>query len=151
MIYKIKYLCAALLAASTFNAAAADWDMVESSADQQVFFDTQSVNNEERGLVQVRVLENFAKTNQEMGQGVYEHKSRVMLVGVDCQNGLISYEQWSLHAGALGTGSTVWADSMQTGPAFFRPEDESGYDYVVRNVCSSALARPNFDFTQNEK
>jgi hypothetical protein len=140
---RIKYLWVALLAVATLNAAAADWDMVESTADQQMFFDTQSVNNERTGLVQVRVLENFSKTNEEMGQGVYEHKSRVMLVGVDCQSGLISYEQWSLHAGALGTGSTVWADSMQNGPAFFRPEHESGYDNILRNVCSSALAQPN--------
>lgn len=117
--------------------------MVASSADEQVFVDSQGINKKEEGLIQVRVLENFAKTNQEMGQGVYEHKSRVMLLALDCRLGAVSYEQWSLHADALGTGATVWADSMQNGPAFFRPDRESGYGRVVRSVCGAEMARPN--------
>jgi hypothetical protein len=60
-----------------------------------------------------------------------------------CRLGAVGYEQWSLHADALGTGATVWADSMQNGPAFFRPDQESGYGRVVRRVCSSAFAGSN--------
>ena len=143
VIYKIKLLLGASLAAAAFNSSASDWTMVASSADEQVFVDSQGINRKEEGLMQVRVLENFAKTNEEMGEGVYEHKSRVMLLAVDCRLGAVSYEQWSLHADALGTGATVWADSMQNGPAFFRPDRESGYGQVVRNVCGAELARSN--------
>ncbi len=140
---KIKPALAIFLATAAFNCFAADWNMVGATAEEQVFIDSQSINKERDGLVQVRVLENFAKTNQEMGEGVYEHKSRVMLLAVDCRVGAVSYEQWSLHADALGTGATVWADSMQNGPAFFRPDQQSGYGRVVVRVCGSALAGSN--------
>jgi hypothetical protein len=140
---KIKPALAIFLSTVAFNCLAADWNMVGATAEEQVFIDSQSINTKTDGLLQVRVLENFAKTNEEMGEGVYEHKSRVMLLAVDCRLGAVSYEQWSLHADALGTGATVWADSMQNGPAFFRPDRESGYGRVVHRVCSSAIAGSN--------
>jgi hypothetical protein len=140
---KIKPALAIFLSTVAFNCIAADWNMVGATAEEQVFIDSQSINTKRDGLLQVRVLENFAKTNEEMGEGVYEHKSRVMLLAVDCRLGAVSYEQWSLHADALGTGATVWADSMQNGPAFFRPDRQSGYGHVVRQVCSSAMAGSN--------
>jgi hypothetical protein len=140
---KFRPALAIFLATVALNGFAADWNMVGASAEEQMFIDSQSINKERDGLVQVRVLENFAKTNEEMGEGVYEHKSRVMLLAVDCVSGAVSYEQWSLHADALGTGATVWADSMQNGPAFFRPEHLSGYGRVVSRVCGAALAGSN--------
>jgi len=140
---KIKPALAVFLTTVAFNCFGADWNMVGATAEEQVFIDSQSINKERNGLVQVRVLENFAKTNEEMGEGVYEHKSRVMLLAVDCSVGAVSYEQWSLHADALGTGTTVWADSMQNGPAFFRPDRQSGYGRVVSRVCSSTFAGSN--------
>ena len=140
---KIKPALAIFLSTVAFNCLAADWNMVGATAGEQMFIDSQSINTKRDGLLQVRVLENFAKTNEEMGEGVYEHKSRVMLLAVDCRVGAVSYEQWSLHADALGTGATVWADSMQNGPAFFRPDRESGYGRVVRRVCGSAIAGSN--------
>jgi hypothetical protein len=57
--------------------------------------------------------------------------------------GAVSYQQWSLHADAPGSGATVWADSMQNGPAFFRPEGASGYGRVVGSVCNSPVAMQN--------
>jgi hypothetical protein len=134
----IKAAIAALLTLYAFDSFASTWSMVASSAHEQVFIDSQSIIKERDGLVQVSVLENFAQTNEEMGQGVYEHKSRVMLVAVDCRSGRLSYEHWRLHANALGTGPTVWADSMQGGHAFFRPDRESGYERVVQSVCGAA-------------
>jgi len=138
---KIKSLFTAVLAAASLNIFAADWNMVSSSADEQVFVDSQSIVKGTDNTLQVRILENFAHTN-DMGQGVYEHKSRFMLMAVDCEAGAVSYQQWSLHADALGSGATVWADSMQNGPAFFRPEDAgaSGYGRVVATVCNSPIA-----------
>ena len=139
---KFKSLFAASLAAVSFNAFAADWNMVSSSAEEQVFVDSQSLIKETDNLIQVRILENFAHTN-DMGQGVYDHKSRFILLAVDCEAGAVSYQQWSLHADALGSGATVWADSMQGGPAFFRPDDKSGYGRVVSTVCNSPIAMGN--------
>src|SRR5579859_618219 len=110
---KIAPVLAVFLATVAFNSFGADWSMVAATAEEQVFIDSQSINKQRDGFVQVRILENFAKTNEEMGEGVYEHKSRVMLLAVDCRLGALSYEHWSLHAGALGTGATIWADSMQ--------------------------------------
>jgi hypothetical protein len=116
--------------------------MVSSTADEQVFIDPQSLNKDTDHTIQVRVLENFAKP-ADMGPGVYEQMSRVMLVGVDCHEGAVTYQQWSLQTGALGTGATVWADSMQNGPAFFHPDSGSGYAHVLLNVCHSPLAMQN--------
>ena len=130
------------LAIASLNATAADWKMVSSTADEQVFIDPQSLNKDTDQTIQVRVLENFAEP-ADMGKGVYEHMSRVMLVGVDCQAGAVTYEHWSLQTGALGTGATVWADSMQNGPAFFHPERGSGYGRVLLNVCHSPVALQN--------
>lgn len=139
---KFKSVFAAFLAAASLNAVAADWNMVSSSADEQVFVDSQSLVKGTDNIIQVRILENFAKT-KDMGQGVYDHKSRFMLLVVDCAAGAMGYQQWSLHADALGSGATVWADNMQNGPAFFRPESGSGYGRVVGSVCNSPVAMHN--------
>ena len=122
---KFKSLFATILAAASFNSVASDWNMVSSSADEQVFVDSQSIIKGTDNLLQVRILENFAHTT-DMGHGFYDHKSRFLLLAVDCEAGAVSYQQWSLHADALGSGATVWADSMQNGPAFFRPDGASG-------------------------
>jgi len=137
---RVKSWLAVALAAASLNAFAADWKMVSSTADEQVFIDPQSLNRDTDRTIQVRVLENYAKP-ADMGKGVYEHMSRVMLVGVDCQAGAVTYQQWSLQTGALGTGATVWADSMRNGPAYFHPERGSGYARVLVNVCQSPVAK----------
>jgi len=139
---KFKSLFAAFLAAASLNAFAADWDMVSSSAEEQVFVDSQSLIKGTDNIIQVRILENFADT-RNMGHGFYDHKSRFMLMAVDCEAGAVSYEQWSLHADALGTGATVWADGMQGGPAFFRPEAGTGYERVLETVCNVSIAMRN--------
>ena len=136
---KLKFLFAAFFAAASFNSVAADWDMVSSSADEQVFVDSQSLIKGTDNIIQVRILENFAET-MHMGHGFYQHKSRFMLMAVDCEAGALSYEQWSLHADALGSGATVWAASMQHGPAFFRPDAGSGYERVLSTVCNAPIA-----------
>src|SRR4026209_2727251 len=97
---KFNSLFAAILAAASLNAVAADWSMVSSSAEEQVFVDSQSIIKDTDNLMQVRVLENFAETTV-MGHGFYEHKSRFILLAVDCEAGAVSYQQWSLHADAL--------------------------------------------------
>ena len=135
----LKTLFAVLIVGVSFNAIAADWSMVSSSAEEQVFIDSQSIVKDADNLVQVNVLENFADTTK-MGHGQYDHKSRFILLAVDCKVGAVTYEQWSLHAGALGTGATVWADSMQGGPAFFRPDPGTGYGRVMATVCNSPIA-----------
>ena len=139
---RVKSWLAVALAAASLNAFAADWKMVSSTADEQVFIDAQSLNRDTDRTIQVRVLENFARP-ADMGTGVYEHMSRVMLVGVDCHAGAVTYRHWSLQTGALGAGATVWADSMQNGPAFFHPDRGSGYERVVLSVCHSPLAMRN--------
>ena len=139
---KFKSLFAAFLAAASLNAFAADWDMVSSSAEEQVFVVSQSLIKGTDNIIQVRILENFADT-RNMGHGFYDHKSRFMLMAVDCEAGAVSYEQWSLHADALGTGATVWADGMQGGPAFFRPEAGTGYERVLETVCNVSIAMQN--------
>ena len=139
---KFKSLFAAFLAAASLNAFAADWNMVSSSAEEQVFVDSQSLIKGTDNIIQVRILENFADT-RNMGHGFYDHKSRFMLMAVDCEAGAVSYEQWSLHADALGTGATVWADGMQGGPAFFRPEAGTGYERVLETVCNVPIAMRN--------
>ena len=139
---KFKSLFAAFLAAASLNAFAADWNMVSSSAEEQVFVDSQSLIKGTDNIIQVRILENFADT-RNMGHGFYDHKSRFMLMAVDCEAGAVSYEQWSLHADALGSGATVWADGMQGGPAFFRPEIGTGYERVLETVCNVSIAMQN--------
>ncbi len=136
---KLKSLFAASILAVSLNATAADWTMVSSSTEEQVFVDSESINKDTNNLLQVRILENFADP-VTMGHGMYEHKSRVMLMAVDCKVGALTYQQWSMHADALGSGATVWADSMQGGPAFFRPDAGSGYDRVMATVCNSPIA-----------
>ena len=139
---KFKSLLAAFLSAASFNSVAAEWSMVSSSAEEQVFVDSQSLIKGTDNIIQVRILENFADT-RNMGHGFYDHKSRFMLMAVDCEAGAVSYEQWSLHADALGTGATVWADGMQGGPAFFRPEAGTGYERVLETVCNVSIAMRN--------
>lgn len=136
---KFKSLFAAAMVAASFNSVAADWNMVSSSAEEQVFVDSQSIIKDTDNFVQVRILENFADT-RNMGHGFYDHKSRFMLLAVDCKVGAMTYQQWTLHADALGTGATVWADGMEGGPSFFRPEPGTSDERVVATVCNSPIA-----------
>ena len=136
---KFKSLFAALLATVSIGSYAEEWNMVSSTAEAQVFVDSQSLNKGEDNMLQVRILENFAEPTN-MGHGYYEHKSRYILMAVNCEAGAVSYQQWSMHADALGSGATVWADSMRNGPAFFRPDNTSGYGQVVSTVCNDPMA-----------
>ena len=63
---KFKSLFAAAIVAASFNSVAADWNMVSSSAEEQVFVDSQSIIKDTDNLMQVRILENFADT-RDMG------------------------------------------------------------------------------------
>jgi len=134
------FAAVALLAAASASSLAADWRMVAGNASGQTFIDRDSFAAETPSVATVQVLENFSAT-QTLGDPVYPHMSRYTTLAVDCANAAVAYANWDLKAGHLGSGKTVWADDMQGGRAFFRPEAGSGYDRVVQSVCNGNVAQ----------
>lgn len=137
---KFATVTAAALIAAASAASAADWRMVAGNASGQTFIDRDSFTAETPSVATVQVLENFSAT-QTLGDPVYPHMSRYTTLAVDCANAAVAYDNWDLKSGHLGSGKTVWADDMQGGRAFFRPEAGSGYDRVVQSVCNGNVAQ----------
>ena len=73
---KFKSLFAAFLAAASLNAFAADWNMVSSSAEEQVFVDSQSLIKGTGNLMQVRILEQLRRHD---GHGSWFLRAQVPL------------------------------------------------------------------------
>jgi hypothetical protein len=114
--------------------------MVAGNASEQTFIDRDSFLAENPTVATVQVLENFSSA-QTLGDPVYPHRSRYTTLAVDCVKATVAYDAWSLKAGHLGSGETVWADAMQGGRGFFRPQPGSGYDRVVQSVCNGTVAQ----------
>ncbi|MEO8164789.1 MAG: surface-adhesin E family protein [Betaproteobacteria bacterium] len=125
-------LTAVLLLAST--AFASEWTLVAHNQDEIVFVDRTSVFTI-GDLKKARVLRSFSSV-QTIGDTAFPHKSEIMLYAVRCEDRTLGFEQWTMTAGEIGTGATVWSGQIER-PALYNDANDPVFLSMLNSVCNS--------------
>ena len=123
---------AVLLFAST--AFAQEWSLVAQDKDEIVFVDRTSIYTV-GDLKKARVLRSFSSV-QTVGDAAFPHKSQIMLYAVRCEDRSLGFEQWTMTAGEIGTGATVWSGQLEQ-PALYRDPTDRVVVSMLATVCNS--------------
>jgi len=134
-------VAAVLMIASTAFAAewteaewtGADWTLVGRDRNEIVFIDRSSVS-EVGDLRKARVLRSFS-TVQTIGDTAFPHKSEILLYAVQCKDQSLGFEQWTLTAGEIGTGATVWSGRIAK-PVLYQDPDNPVFAGMIASVCN---------------
>lgn len=126
-----------LLATSvvTVSAFAGEWSQVANDGNEVVYVDRASVY-EQGDLKKIRVLRSFS-TVQTIGDEAFPHKSEILLYAVRCENRSLAFEQWTLTAGEIGTGATVWTGEIaQPSLSLYQDPNDPAAAGLVSAVCN---------------
>lgn len=126
-----------LLATSvvTVSAFAGEWSQVANDGNEVVYVDRASVY-EQGDLKKIRVLRSFS-TVQTIGDEAFPHKSEILLYAVRCENRSLAFEQWTLTAGEIGTGATVWTGEIaQPSLSLYQDPSDPAAAGLVSAVCN---------------
>ena len=104
-----------LLAASP--AFGAEWSLVAGSKDEIVFVDRTSIHQDGE-LKKARVLHSYSKV-RTVGDEAFPHKSEILLYSVRCEDRSLGFEQWTMTAGEIGSGATIWTGHV-SGPTLYQ-------------------------------
>ena len=133
----MRWLIAALLiTVSTAFAGVAfaeEWSLVAKDADEIVFVDRSSIF-EVGDLKKARVLRSFSSV-QTIGDTAFPHKSEILLYAVRCEDRSIGFEEWTMTAGEIGTGATVWTGQIEQPSRYQDPSDPTTVA-MIASVCS---------------
>lgn len=123
---------AVLLAASpTF---AGEWSLVAGNKDEIVFVDRTSIR-QEGDLKKARVLHSYSKV-RTIGDEAFPHKSEILLYAVRCEDRSLGFEQWTMTAGEIGSGETVWTGRV-VGPALYQDPHNPIVAGIVDSTCKT--------------
>lgn len=111
----------------------ADWTLVGRDRNEIVFIDRSSVF-EVGDLKKARVLRSFS-TVQTIGDTAFPHKSEILLYAVQCKDQSLGFEQWTLTAGEIGTGATVWSGRIAK-PVLYKDPDNPVFAGMIASVCN---------------
>ncbi|MEO8006077.1 MAG: surface-adhesin E family protein [Betaproteobacteria bacterium] len=133
-----KWIVASLLLAATslisVSAFAGEWSQVANDGKEVVYVDRGSVY-EQGDLKKIRVLRSFS-TVQTIGDEAFPHKSEILLYAVRCENSSLAFEQWTLTAGEIGTGATVWTGEIdQPSLSLYQDPNDPAAAGLVSAVC----------------
>ena len=133
------WIIAALLfvatSAITVPAFAGEWSQVANDGNEVVYVDRASVY-EQGDLKKIRVLRSFS-TVQTIGDEAFPHKSEILLYAVRCENRSLAFEQWTLTAGEIGTGATVWTGEIaQPSLSLYQDPNDPAAAGLVSAVCN---------------
>jgi hypothetical protein len=133
-----KWIIAALLfiatSAITAPAFSGEWSQVANDGKEVVYVDRASVY-EQGDLKKIRVLRSFS-TVQTIGDAAFPHKSEILLYAVRCETGGLAFEQWTLTAGEIGTGATVWTGEIaQPSLSLYQDPHDPAAVGLVSAVC----------------
>ena len=123
-----------LLATTAF---AEEWSLVAQDGNEIVFVDRTSIF-EVGDLKKARVLRSFSKV-QTIGDEAYPHKSEILLYAVRCEDRSLGFEQWTMTAGEIGTGATVWAGQIEQ-PSLYKDADNRTEISMIASVCNAEPA-----------
>lgn len=127
-----KWVAAALLLMAT-GAFAEEWSTVGQEGNETVFVDRTSIY-EVGNLKKARVLRSFSQV-QTVGDTAFPHKSEIMLYAVRCEDRSLGFEQWTMTAGEIGTGATVWSGEIEKASLYRDPTDPT-FVSMIATVCN---------------
>jgi hypothetical protein len=127
-----KWILAALLLLAT-TAYAGEWSLVAQDGNETVFLDRTSIF-EIGDLKKARVLRSFSKV-QTIGDTMFPHKSEIMLYAVRCEDRSLGFEEWTMTAGEIGTGATVWTGQIPR-PALYKDPNDPLYVSMIASMCN---------------
>jgi hypothetical protein len=119
-----------LLATTAF---AEEWSLVAQDGNEIVFVDQTSIY-EVGNLKKARVMRSFSKV-QTIGDEAFPHKSEILLYAVSCEDRSLAFEQWTMTAGEIGTGATVWAGQIEK-PSLYKDPNDPTFLSMIASVCS---------------
>ncbi len=125
-------LAAVLLFTST--AFAGEWSLVAQDNDEIIFIDRSSIFSV-GDLKKARVLRSFS-TVQTVGDAAFPHKSEIMLYAARCEDNSLGFEQWTMTAGEIGTGATVWSGQLEQ-PALYKDPNDPIFVSMLATFCNS--------------
>jgi hypothetical protein len=127
-----KWIFAALLLAAG-SAFAGEWSLVAGNKDEIVFLDRTSIQ-QDGGLKRARVLHSYSKV-RTIGDEAFPHKSEILLYAVRCEDRSLGFEQWTMTAGEIGSGETVWAGHV-AGPSLYQDPHNPLVVSMIDSVCN---------------
>jgi hypothetical protein len=127
-----RWMMVALLLLAT-TAFAGEWSLVAHDSNEIVFVDRTSIYDA-GDLKKARVLRSFSKV-QTIGDEAFPHKSEILLYAVRCEDRSLGFEQWTMTAGEIGTGATVWAGQIEQPSLYKDPEDPTSVS-MIASVCN---------------
>jgi hypothetical protein len=124
-------VAAVLMVAST--AFSAEWTLVGQDGNEIVFVDRSSIFAV-GDLKKARVLRSFS-TIQTIGDTAFPHKSEILLYAVQCRDRSLGFEEWTMTAGEIGTGATVWTGQIAQAVLYKDPDDPV-FVGMIASVCN---------------
>ena len=130
-----------MFAATAFaqESFAQEWTLVGQDGNELVFVDRTSIL-EAGQFKKARMLRSFS-TVQTIGDQAFPHKSEILLYAVRCEDRSLGFEQWTLTAGEIGTGATVWTGQTEQ-PSLYKDPTDPLFASMIASVCS-AVNSPN--------
>jgi hypothetical protein len=127
-----KWMVAGLLLLAT-TAFAQESSLVAHDSNEIVFVDRSSIF-EEGDLKKARVLRSFSKV-QTIGDEAFPHKSEILLYAVRCEDRSLAFEQWTMTAGEIGTGATVWTGEIES-PSLYKDPNDPVFVSMITSICN---------------
>ena len=127
-----KWMVAGLLLLAT-TAFAQEWSLVAHDSSEIVFVDRSSIF-EVGDLRKARVLRSFSKV-QTIGDEAFPHKSEILLYAVRCEDRSLAFEQWTMTAGEIGTGATVWTGEIES-PSLYKDPNDPVFVSMITSICN---------------
>jgi hypothetical protein len=129
----MKWIFAAVLLAAS-SAFAGEWSLVAGNKDEIVFVDRTSIR-QEGDLKKARVLHSYNKV-RTIGDEAFPHKSEILLYAVRCEDRSLGFEQWTMTAGEIGSGETVWTGHV-VGPSLYQDPRDPIVAGIIDSTCKT--------------
>lgn len=129
----MKWIFAAVLLAAS-SAFAGEWSLVAGNKDEIVFVDRTSIR-QEGDLKKARVLHSYSKV-RTIGDEAFPHKSEILLYAVRCEDRSLGFEQWTMTAGEIGSGETVWTGHV-VGPSLYQDPHNPIVAGIIDSTCKT--------------
>lgn len=127
-----KWLVAGILALTAITSFAGEWSLVAKGNDQIVFVDRSSIRDE-GGMKTARVLHSYSSV-QTIGDTAFPHKSRILDYTVRCEDRSLGFEAWTMTAGEIGTGATVWTGQVER-PSLYKDPTDPLVAGIIDSTC----------------
>ncbi len=85
-------------------------------------------------MKKARVLHSYSKV-RTVGDEAFPHKSEILLYAVRCEDLSLGFEQWTMTAGEIGSGATIWTGNV-AGPTLYQDPHNPIVAGMIDSVCN---------------